>query len=459
MSLEKNSKNKLDFILEFIWLMIVFLVPLFLIRGVHNAFEIPKNILFQSLTEVLLFFYLVKLIVDGWPGKKFLWSRVKYFWPALIFITVLGFSTIFSQVPWFSFWGSWERRMGYLSWLHFFVFALILLINIKSNRQVYRLLLITALTSFLVTIYGFIQALGLEPFEWSYNPFLTKRIFSTIGQPNFLGSWLLLVIPLSLFGIIKKKSFLRILSFISVLLLISALVLTKSRGALIGLIALIGFISFFFLWRKNKKLAMIPIFCFLSLIGLIIFINKKGIDNTRLVNYPSLYRLQTFANLKMAGQYRLMHWRASLDLIKQRPILGYGLGAQRFNFPRYYQPEFAMYEKPNIYLDYAHNDILDMLLIAGFLGLVSYLFWLGSVFWRGLKYFLNKRENGVLVLLILAGLFGYLVSLLFSFHIMSTIIYFCLFIILVIILTRAAKLKLRSAVCYNESLRYFLYPN
>ena len=146
MVVSPEKKSNIDRVMEAIWLAIIFFTPLFFDRGLHNVFEIAKNILLQSLIEILLLVYLIKLAL--YPKRFFLsmskifWTRIKYLLPGIIFILVLGISTIFSQVPWFSFWGSWQRRMGYLVWLHFFVFALILILNIKNKNQVYLFLIL-----------------------------------------------------------------------------------------------------------------------------------------------------------------------------------------------------------------------------------------------------------------------------------------------------------------------------
>lgn len=431
--MSKSNYRKIDRALEVIWLAIIFFIPLYFDRNLYNVFEIPKNILFQGLVEILLFVYIIKLILQVRPAIEVIKKRIKYFIPAIIFIIVLGISTLLSQVQWFSFWGSWERRMGYLAWLHFFVFGFILFLELKHKKQIYRILFTMAFSSVFVVLYGFIQALGFDPFSWTEDPFKVKRIFSSVGQANFLGSWLLLVIPIALYGIFKKHAAIKVFSGILLVLLIYALILTKSRGAWVGLIALIGFISTLYLWRLKKVLVVIPLVCFIALVSFIVFLNSVDIDKTKW-RTPFLNRITTFADLEQAGNYRLMHWRASLDLIGQKPVIGYGLGAQRFHFPKYYQPEFAIYEKPNIYLDYAHNDILDILLAAGFIGLLGYLFLIGSVFFKGLKYFFRKEKNSILVFLLLSGLFAYLISILFSFHVMSTLVYFWVFIVLVVVI-------------------------
>jgi len=439
---DNKIKKIIDIVIEALWLAIIFFIPIFLFRECHNIFEIPKNILFQTLTEVLLFFHIVKVIIFRLSGNN--WAKIKSFLPAFIFILILGISTVFSEVKWFSFWGSWERRMGYLAWLHFFLFSLILFLNLKNKKQIYRILISIIFSSILVVFYGLIQSQGLDIFGWTYDPFARGRIFSTIGQPNFLGSWLLLVLPIPLVFLYRRDFKIKVLAIFLFLLLLYVLFLTKSRGAIVGLMALFGFLSFAWIWKRNKKLVIIPVLCFFFILSLLFFSQSNVQEsNQSTVSLPFLARIQSFTNLHEAGQYRLMHWQASLDLIKQKPILGYGIATQRFNFPKYYQPEFAIYEKPNIYLDYAHNDILDILLSAGFLGLASYLLLVGYVFISGWKYFLKKSERSdsqLIVLALMAGLFGYLVSILFSFHVMSTLLYFWLFLVLIIVLSHPSRI-------------------
>ncbi|OQX71451.1 hypothetical protein B6D52_01415 [Candidatus Parcubacteria bacterium 4484_255] len=444
---EDKIEKIIDIILEIFWLTIIFFVPVFFLRQCDNVFEVPKNILFQTLTEFLLFFYVIKIIL--FPKDKNRWTKIKAFLPFFIFIFILGISVIFSQVRWFSFWGLWERRMGYLAWLHFFVFSLVLFLSIKSKKQIYRILISIIFSSILVVFYGLIQSQGLDIFVWTYDPFKQGRIFSTIGQPNFLGSWLLLVLPVPLIFLYRyRRNFkIKVLAIFLFLLSLHTLFLSKSRGAMVGLVALFIFLFFAWAWKKNKKLIIIPIFCFIFIPFFLFFVQTDvQKPNQSSIYSPFLSRLQSFANLRKIGRYRLMHWRASLDLIKQKPILGHGIVAQRFNFPKYYQPEFAIYEKPNTYLDYAHNDILDVLLSAGLLGLISYLLLVGYVFIRGWRHFLEKSEktdSQIIVLALMAGLFGYLVSILFSFHVIDTLLYFWLFCVLILFLSAPFPVVLR----------------
>jgi putative inorganic carbon (HCO3(-)) transporter len=413
-------------IMEFIWLLIIFLIPLYFDRFIFNSWEIAKNILFQILTEILLSLFLIKIIFFNIaPEIK---RRIKFLIPAFIFIFFLGISTIFSNVFWFSFWGNWERRMGYLAWLHFFIFASILFLNLKTKNQIKRIFISIIINSTIVTIYGFIQLLGLEPFKWTEEVFYTKRVYSTIGQPNFLASWLLLVIPILIFSLIYFKKFL--IKFLIALSLIGnfiCFIFTQSRGGWIGFFIAIFFFFFVFSWFKNnKKASIFFLLLFIFSFSLIIYLNLKP-PEIKPTDHFLISRFKTLFNLKKIGEYRLIHYKIALNIIKNRTIgrflIGTGLGSQRFFIPKYYQKEFAIYEAPNIYLDYFHNDFLDILFTSGVLGFLSYIIFIIFTFSNGLR----NISKSILNLFLLTGLLGYLISIQFSFHVMTTLLYFWLF--------------------------------
>jgi len=473
--LSKIKKISLNNIIEAVWLLIVFFVPLYFQQSLSNAFEVPKNILFQSLTELMLFLFLMKIVLIGGFTKLNDFSRkIKFLIPGAFLLIVFGISTIFSRALWFSFWGSWERRMGYLSWLHFFVFFGILLLSIHDYRQLKRLFVVILSSAFLVCVYGIMQSTGLDPWDWNMDARL--RIFSSIGQPNFLGSWLLLVLPLACYFLTKnlkkilsstrrhpiKNNIVFFINFILVCLLPINLYLTQSRGAWIGLIFMLVFIPSIFLFVKNKKLFFIPILTLLIFISVIFYFNYRTAEGLTYNSFSVFSRAQSLANLEEAGKYRLMHWQASAELIRQHPFIGIGIANQRFNFPKYYRPEFTVYEAPNTFLDYAHNDVLDVLLTSGLLGLVAYLFFIFIFFGSGLRFFFDKKymtpeiqEQRFLVLCLLGGLFGYLVSIQFSFHVMATLLYFWLFAAIILVLSVNLLNRESTKEKEQKSVNYF----
>ena len=441
----------LNKIIEVGWLLIFGICPIFFSLICYSDFVISQYFLFCLLTEVILFFWLIKIIlVPKYPSTQ-VPKYPRAILPAVIFIFILGLAIIFSQSPYQSFSGSYSRKMGYLTWLHFFAFFLILFFNLKRKKQIKRIFKTILFSSLVVITYGFCQFLGFDFVDWYEPASQTFRIFSTIGQPNFLGSWLLLIIPIIVYFFIKifyrlkedksPKQQLKAGLIISLLFLaIFSLALTQSRGAWIGF-----FFSFFFFsiiynfLQKQKRLAILLIILLFVIIIFTIYMNFNPLP-LKSADPFLVSRLKSLTALRhsVTGQARIRDWAIALDLIKQKPILGYGMETQSFNFVKYYEPEWALVERINVYADRAHNDFLDTALVSGILGLLSYLFLIGSVFYFGLKnVFKNKSQLTVLVLL--TGLFGYFISLQFSFHVIPTAIYFWGYMAIILKISRLPK--------------------
>lgn len=429
--------------------------------------------LFQILVEIAVLFWLIKVAIGYQPVHL----KIKILTPFILFFFALALATYFSDASQYSFLGSYDRKMGFITWLHLFLFFLILISEIKTKKQIERILLIILCVSAIVCLYGICQFFGFDIYQWNFadRPFVTGRIFSTFGQPNFLGSWLLLIIPVAIFSFfyfgqinnlrdirdsfrfVRKENgersasvqnfYGRFFILLLIFFLILCLVLTLSRGAWLGLAAGIVFFGLIWLKLKNKKKALVVFIFLLIAISIFWLYLNLGQPPQKSAGSPILDRLESLVFLKksVTGYTRLICWQIALDLIRQRPILGYGPEMMPFYSVKYYQPHFAIYEAINSYPDRAHNDILDTLLTAGSAGLVTYLWLIGLIFYLGFKAIKRNcgrsfRDYG-LPLMILTGLFGYLISLQFSFHEAQAGIYFWLYLGLILILSQADRGK------------------
>jgi hypothetical protein len=83
--------------------------------------------------------------------------------------------------------------------LHYIVFFLIVILNLKNWQQIKRIIFAALSSSAIVCLYGFLQYADLDFVSWKKSAVFQGRIFSSLGQPNFLGHWLIMVIPLSIY--------------------------------------------------------------------------------------------------------------------------------------------------------------------------------------------------------------------------------------------------------------------
>ncbi len=119
---------------------------------------------------------------------------------------------------------------------------------------------------------------------------------------------------------------------------------------------------------------------------------------------------------------RFTIWRAVLDLIRQRPLLGYGADNLGLVFPTVFPPELVYYQGRAFFVDRAHNVWLDWLVTTGIPGLLAFLLVMVTFLWavgRAWRRPLPRRKRALLAG-ITAAVGALLVNNLVSFDITAT---------------------------------------
>lgn len=451
-----SGREILDLLIEFAYSVAVFFVPLYFALPwfpTYNVFELNKLVLFAVLFWLLLFLTLLKIIFY-WPFTPFaawsraaIWSALKKYWlmPA-IFIVGLAVSLFFSLDRAQSFYGSYQHQSGLVSYLFYFAWFILLSFNLLSvnnaggrgvidspEKRIRRLVVTAAMAGFIVSLYGILQIFNLDFLTWTEPPYLTHRTISTFGQPNFLASFLLFIIPLDIYLVFQSTRLkFRLIYVLFSLASLLCLFFTASRGAFVALV-LVALLFLLYSRRRirldrKRKLALLGGFAALVIIFLVGW------------NYLVPGRLVESFNL-LAGSVaaRLQFYGAAVQAISLKPFFGYGLENSGEAFIRYYTPDWGLYSSVGTSTDRAHNLILDILLSAGVWGL---LFFAGlyHYVWRLLSQAAGVKKNQALVFALGVGVVGYLLSLLFSFSLVAGEIYFWFFLSLLVALNLSASL-------------------
>ena len=156
------------------------------------------------------------------------------------------------------------------------------------------------------------------------------------NNPNYLGMWLTICFPFSitLFRLEKVNSYKLILFIINLLIIYFAIV-TNSRNAFFGL-----FISFMVIFGIRK----IIYFSLLVFSGIFVF-------NYFLPNLLDINENLLFYKLTNIDYPRINIWNNAINLISQRPILGWGAGS--LPYVTSYFPPYQNYQ-------HTHNFILEI---------------------------------------------------------------------------------------------------
>ncbi len=256
------------------------------------------------------------------------------------------------------------------------------------------------------------SAVGL--YQFFFNPYFgnirlwvnMNRFNATFTDPNSLGAYTLLLFPvfLSLFLFLKKWYFKLAIAVITIPFLVN-MFLSGSRSAFLGLcVSLFIFviIGIFWVFRKislnkknikvffrSKKAVILIITIFVFIIFLVLITYKINVevkddgtfiftDNVLIKRVSSTFR--SFINLLEDGRGifkaisvtagRDLLWSQAIDMFKDYPISGVGLGAYIIELPNYYVKNGI---NSNL-VDYTGNYYLQILSELGIAGLAVVLF-------------------------------------------------------------------------------------
>lgn len=199
---------------------------------------------------------------------------------------------------------------------------------------------------------------------------------------------LLIIIPLifTKADFILNKAILILLS----LPLLFTFYLTNARNAVLGLIT--GFIIYGAL--KNRYF----------LVGLVLIIGGFLL----LAPLPVKERIMSIADMNHPSNHsRFVMWETGLKMIKDNPIIGIG----DVDIKKAYE----QYKKPELHGEgsHMHNNVIQIALTTGLLGLAAWLIWMGYIFFRQIKLYISSKHNQFLSLMAvvsIASMFAFQVS-------------------------------------------------
>lgn len=369
----------------------IFLIPIIINPWGLNIYSVPKTSWF------LLFMGLLSG-VTAWRLLNGESLKIKYQKHLAIFILALTaslvLSTIFSVAPIQSIFGEYLNPQGLITYLLIFIhfFVCIQLFSKKENIQ--KFFTIIKFLALFLCLHAIGQRFNIDPFTAVDNQEYLFRVYSTIGQPNFLGQFLIFPLFIILFQLKETFSFKKIKkhlpSLILLLLILLTLYLTKNKATWLALAVSI-YIWFIFFTKIPRLYKIIPsALLFLGLISSLFFID---------FSFRSL-------------QVRSFLWIGSFQIMDAQNIIqGTGLGSFYQEFVKIMPVDIFYYEEFYKTPANAHNELLHTLVERGFLGLVLYLIPIIYL----ITLIIQKRIKGLNSQITFIALIAYLISVQFSF--------------------------------------------
>ncbi|MFA5139909.1 MAG: O-antigen ligase family protein [Elusimicrobiota bacterium] len=258
-------------------------------------------------------------------------------------------SALFSLDPALSFIGHYRARFNsVLTWA--LCMALFQAVARCEDEDGLRWMLDACLVAgALAGLYAVAQWFGIEPFAGVVEELRGNRSYSTLGSPVYLGSVLLMLLPLALH---KGGA----PGIVSGLLIASGLAATLSRGAWLG--AIIG-CGLYLGWKRlDRKVVLALLLC----------------AGAAVLAGTALRRTA------VADSSRVELWRCASRISLEHPWLGTGPETFKLAFRRERSERYVRLLGPTSLQAFAHNDLLEAACSLGLLGLAAYLWLLWGAF-------------------------------------------------------------------------------
>lgn len=447
------------------------LIPLLLTPWNYELFEYNKMMAVYILTAVIVTSWVVKAVTQ----KKITIAKTPLDIPLALFFFSQLVSAVFSIDPHVSWMGYYSRFNGGM-WS---VIAYVLLYyaflsnrdafavsaddrtvssityqasgkkqkknseisEIRNTHPIIHFLKISLFTATLVAIYGVLERLGIDKHIWVQD--VQNRVFSTLGQPNWLAAYLVALMPIVwAFAVSRNQKtenrFIAppVLYLLLSILFVIVLLFTRSRSGLLGFA--VADIVFWGLVFQRRGLGFLQGHALKNFIrsplannqgvtfgilhvgfALIIFLNGTGIATLdRFVSFSGIRNL--FINKTQqepleneatpsstgpalesggteSGEIRKYVWEGAIAAWKSSPktmLIGTGTETFAFAFYQFRPVGHNTTSEWDFLYNKAHNEYLNYLATTGVFGLGSYLLIIGVfIVWCIQAMNKQKTEN------------------------------------------------------------------
>ena len=343
-------------------------------HGTYDFAYLPKAVAIQVGVMLLLVVWLIRNFDDLRVAKTPLNL------PVLAFILWSLASLIWAHNRYEVFvrWSQWAAC----------ALAFFLVVNNFDKKKCVQLLNAVVVVGFLTAIVGIIQ--HLFKVDWIEQAAPPAAMFA---NRNMAAQVVVAALPLALLipGNTKKPYFI----FLIVFPMLAFVYFTKSKSAWIAIAAEIVAFVFIYLVYRNKRSAAAyftgMVAMMVVLVGIYLYI-ATGILATG------------------SPEPRIAIWKNTVEMIKEKPVFGYGLGNHKIFYPLFHRK--VVVEKlfsEETQLENVHNDFLQTGAELGIVGLII-LGWAGFLILR-----IARKYKELPVFAVVVAITGVLVNAFFSF--------------------------------------------
>jgi putative inorganic carbon (hco3(-)) transporter len=464
--------------------LLFILVPLILTPINYELFEYNKMMVTYALAVIIIGTWIVKMASE----KRITITKTPLDLPIGLFFVSQLVSALFSMDPHVSWFGFYSRFNGGMwSVITYTLLFYAFVSNISLENTALRKLIRTSLgVAVVIALYGFAERLGIDKNLWVQD--VQSRVFSTLGQPNWLAAYLIALTPFFWMFLVENaqslsptitprgrkgiqtyivthskilaRSFRTIVPFAGSLLFFIVLLFTRSRTGLFAFAVMDILFWGSVLWKTKPVVSVIaPISLIHIGMALIVFVNGsyiKEIDRFVTLNgwKNALSKSQTASTQTAqpsgtlleyggtgSGTIRKYVWQGAINAWKSSPktmLIGTGTETFAWAFFKFRPVEHNMVSEWDFLYNKAHNEYLNYLATTGLFGLASYLFLIGAIGFTTMKtyhlvFFGKNTKFSILTLALFTGWISILITNFFGFSVVIVQLLFFLLPAMIVI--------------------------
>ncbi len=227
----------------------------------------------------------------------------------------------------------------------------------------------------IVVFYGLIQLHDTEFHStrwdfilWNLGSF-SNDIFSTLGNPNHLGGYLAMILPVVVvLGFSTRRWWWRGTAGLLAVVILVELIRTSARGAWVAAIAAFVVVAAM-LAPEIKRRPALAVGSATAVIAVVVL--GLAVDGKRFLSHSLSTLFQSGGTTSVQQRYDI--WTAAVHIAAHHPLTGIGADAFALVYPQYQSAAWVAGIGPNYLVNGAHDIFMNVLADQGFIGLLLFL--------------------------------------------------------------------------------------
>ena len=324
------------------------------------------------LIHIITLIIISLLIIKGFIEKKFSFHRTPLDIPFLIFLAI----SIFYTIKTVYFYGSFLELCKILNYIAVYY---ITVNHIRDRKRIKFFTWIMVIIATCLTLYGF-------KLYWEG---INKMVTPSYVCHNHYAGFIELCLPLSIALIFTEEKAISIGAAIISVINGFGLMYSMSRGGWMSFIAAFILMVILFIWKKanlysGEKERKVFITNLITWVLILIVFSIPLLVKERAKTIVQIEKNEIGSE---ALSFRIPVWTNSLKMIQDQNYLGRGLGSFIYLYAPYNK------EMPDIFMNAAHSDYLQMTVETGLAGVLSFLFILLMFYITVIKYLKYKGSD------------------------------------------------------------------